>query len=364
MSVSDGVTVYDRERSYQGYTLFCESYEDPAASPDGTGKIHLVDMEGQAVHTWQTETAQQSFCKLRPNGNLLYPTRDRSDIAEAGIRELTPESDVVWHYHCRVDHDFQVLENGNLLVHTITDEMSPEIGPELKRNPYIVEVTPDAELVWEWRGDDHFADLREQLSADEWAYVRDRIDEEFPFDWAHNNTCQVVPPNETHELERERGDDPRFAPGNIVFSYRSLDVIGVIDRDSGDIVWAWGPDELDGQHNPQVLPNGNVLLYDNGTRREYSRVVELDPLSETIEWEYQTDPPESFFSPYISGVQRLPNGNTLICEGMEARLFEVTPDRDVVWDFTNPFDDEGALGNVYQCRRYDPEYVEPLLTDA
>jgi hypothetical protein len=359
--MSEGVTVHDTEKCYEGYTLFCETYEDAADAPDGTGNVHLVDMEGNAVHTWHTETATQSYAKLRPNGNLVYPTRDRTAAEEAGLRELTPDSDVVWSYRCRADHDFQILDDGNLLVHTIADHLAPQVGPELKRNPYIVEITPEKELVWEWRGEEHYDDLRAHLTDEEWDYVRTRIDEEYPFDWAHNNTCQVIPPNETYEREKAAGDDPRFAPGNITVSYRSLDVIGVIDRDSGDIVWAWGPDELDGQHNPHVLPNGNVLLFDNGTRRGYSRVLELDPLTETIEWEYAGSPRESFFSQYISGVQRLPNGNTLVCEGNEAHLFEVTPDGEVVWDFTNPFDDEGSLGNIYQCRRYDPEYVEPLL---
>jgi hypothetical protein len=155
----------------------------------------------------------------------------------------------------------------------------------------------------------------------------------------------------------------RFAPGNIVFSYRSLDVIGVIDRESGLIVWAWGPGELDGQHKPHVLPNGNLLIYDNGTLRGYSRAIELDPLTGDIEWSYTAQPPEAFLSKYISGAQRLPNGNTLICEGAKCHLFEVTPEGDVVWDYASPFQERGAL-SIYRCLRYEPGYVRPLLPSA
>lgn len=357
----DGVTVHDADRCYEGYTLFAETYLDGVIDDGATGAVHLVDMAGESVHSWEVESSLQSYCRLQPDGSLIYPTRDRSDIGRAGLRKLDPESNVEWYYHCRTDHDFQVLESGNLLIHTLDDHMVPELGSELKRNPYIVEITPEKELVWEWRGESHVEELRDLLDDAAWDHVWGRIEEEFPFDWAHNNTCQVIPPNETHERERDRGvESPRFAPGNIVFSYRSLDVIGVIDRDTGEIVWAWGPGEIDGQHKPHVLENGNVLLFDNGTLRGHSRVIELDPLTETIEWEYTATPEEDFFSPYISGAQRLPNGNTLVCEGSDARLFEVTPDHDVVWEFHNPFHG-GDSGSIYRCLRYSPDYVEPLL---
>jgi hypothetical protein len=152
-----------------------------------------------------------------------------------------------------------------------------------------------------------------------------------------------------------------FSPGNIIFSYRSVDIIGVIDRETSEIVWAWGPGVLDGQHKPHMLENGNILIFDNGTLRDYSRVIEVNPLTEQIEWEYTADPKEDFLSRYISGAQRLPNGNTLICEGGKPHLFEVTPDKEVVWDFVFPWHEEGGLGSVYRCLRYPPEYVQPLL---
>jgi len=138
-------------------------------------------------------------------------------------------------------------------------------------------------------------------------------------------------------------------------------VIGVIEKETGRIVWAWGPGVIDGQHKPHVLANGRVLIFDNGTLRGFSRVIEVDPLTEAIEWEYVADPPESFLSRYISSAQRLPNGNTLICEGGKSRLFEVTADGEVVWDFVNPHLTETAHHNIYRCLRYSPEYVEPLL---
>lgn len=356
-----GLITHDRERTSPGYTLFCESYEDPALAVDGRGKIYLIDMEGQVVHKWYTTTAQQSFCWLLPNGNLIYPTRDRSDITKAGLRELDPDSEVQWHYHCRIDHDFQVLPNGHILMHCVRDHMWRELGVMLKRCPYMIEIARDWELLWEWHGEHHLQELKELLPPEGWDHFRTRVAGEFSFDWAHNNTLQVIPHNATYERELQQGRQPRFSPGNIVFSYRSVDIIGVIDRQTSEIVWAWGPGVLDGQHQPHMLPNGNLLIFDNGTLRGWSRVIEVNPLTEEIEWEYCGTPRESFFSPYISGAQRLPNGNTLICEGGKAHLFEVTPEGEIVWDFYYPWHEEGGLGSIYRCHRYPPEYVRPLL---
>ena len=98
----------------------------------------------------------------------------------------------------------------------------------MTRHPYMIEVTRAGELVWEWRGEEHLEDLRELLPASAWDHVMDRASGQFAFDWAHNNTLQVIPLNPTHERELASGAAPRFAPGNIVFSYRSCDVIGVI----------------------------------------------------------------------------------------------------------------------------------------
>lgn len=358
-----GITIHEPERAWQGYTLFCESFIRPRAEGEPAHPIYLIDMDGEPVHRWEVEHSLQSFCRLLPNGHLVYPTRDRAEIegGTPGVREVDPDANLVRYYPCRVDHDFHVLENGNLLLHVITENYCPPLGPGMKRQCWMIEVTPEDELVWEWRAEEHLAELRALLGPDGWNHVMERATGEFAFDWAHNNTLQPIPSNLTAEKEKQAGHRPRFQPGNIFFSYRSCDVIGVIERETGHIVWAWGPGELDGQHKPHVLPNGNVLIFDNGTLRGWSRVIELNPLTEQIEWEYRGDEDHPFFSPYISSAQRLPNGNTLICEGGNARLFEVTPEGEIVWEFRNPYHVEQATGTVYRCLRYPESYVAPLL---
>ena len=106
---------------------------------------------------------------------------------------------------------------------------------------------------------------------------------------------------------------------------------------------AVGPGEIAHQHDPSLLDNGNILLFDNGAHRQdgscvsYSRVIEVNPTTNKIEWEYKANPPQSLYSALISGCQRLPNGNTLICEGLKGRVFEITMDGEIVWEYRSPF---------------------------
>jgi hypothetical protein len=96
-------------------------------------------------------------------------------------------------------------------------------------------------------------------------------------------------------------------------------------------------------------------MFDNGNGRNYSRVIEIDPATDEIAWEYTANPRDAFYSMNISGAQRLPNGNSLVCEGRSARFFEVTPDKDIVWEYISPFVVE-HLGQrsraVFRAHRY------------
>ena len=94
--------------------------------------------------------------------------------------------------------------------------------------------------------------------------------------------------------------------------------------------------------------------------------MEIDPSDNQIVWEYRGDPPISFFSYHISGADRLPNGNTLICEGAPGRIFEVTPAKDIVWEYINPFLGKSGAGvggttsgfanSVFRAHRYGPDH--------
>jgi hypothetical protein len=143
--------------------------------------------------------------------------------------------------------------------------------------------------------------------------------------------------------------------GNLMLSFNTISKVIMIDRASGDVTWRLKPETTRSQHNPTMLANGNILLFDNGNGRNYSRVIEIEPNSQDIVWEYTANPRDAFYSMNISGAQRLPNGNTLICEGRSARFFEVTPEKDIVWEYISPFVVEHLGQNsraVFRAHRY------------
>ncbi len=123
---------------------------------------------------------------------------------------------------------------------------------------------------------------------------------------------------------------------DILLSFCKMDLIAILSQKENKIVWKWGRGIVSRQHHPTLLDNGNVLIFDNGRAIGRSRILELDPVTKKIVWEYQATPPEKFYTPTRGAAQRFPNGNTLITESDKGHVFEVTDDGEIVWEFYNP----------------------------
>jgi outer membrane protein assembly factor BamB len=158
--------------------------------------------------------------------------------------------------------------------------------------------------------------------------------------------------------------------GDILASYRPTSTVIRISRTTGKILWKLGSPTVAGQHAPTLLANGNILIFDNGVHRlddpvPFSRVIEVDPATNTIVWKYQDKPAWNFFSPRMGCAQRLPNGNTLITESSFGRLFEVTNEGEIVWEYVNPFFGKPFFGGpptsesnqVFRAIRYSAEDI-------
>ena len=177
----------------------------------------------------------------------------------------------------------------------------------------IQEIATDGKLVWEWVAHEH-------LDPD----VTPRCPVCPRSTWIHANAVSELP------------------DGNILVSFAKSDVVAIIDKRTGDIKWQWGPGKLAHQHCPTVLDNGNILVFDNGMHPGgfawgFSTVIEVNPINKKIVWEYGGGGEEclDFYSSTLGSCQRLPNGNTLICEGTTGRIFEITPELELVWEFAN-----------------------------
>jgi len=350
-----GVRTYVRDKCFRGYTLFSPAWGD---------QEYLIDMRGLVVHTWRV--THSNVAELLPDGNLFTHNCGKS------LEELTPDSEMVWRWEGDESlananhHDFWV--DGDVVISlaakhepVIPGLFVPGTEPERLRTDVIVKLNRNKEILYKFSFGDHIERLCELAGYPlPIPYMRKTdaggYEPYGPVDWAHANTIEALPDT---PLGRK---DARFKAGNLLFSLRHLDIIGIVDPDLDEIVWCWGPGILDGQHQPTMLDSGNILVFDNGTYRGHSIVREIEPTTGEIVWQYEDG--EDFFSPFRAGSQRLPNGNTLICECDAGHLFEVTMAKEIVWDFWSPFVGQGPhhLGKrIHRATRYAPEAVEPLL---
>lgn len=163
----------------------------------------------------------------------------------------------------------------------------------------------------------------------------------------------VLHPNGIVVLDRKVG--PARA-GHLLLCLRELDWLAIVDPQAGRLVWSWGDGELDAPHHPTLLADGAILAFDNGRRRGFSRLLEVDPASSRIRWEWRASPPGAFYSRVRGSVEPLANGNLLVTESTRGRVFELARDGEIVWEFHNPERTaDGARRQIYRMIRIPPD---------
>jgi len=175
------------------------------------------------------------------------------------------------------------------------------------------------------------------------------------YDYYRLNSLEILPDNPLAKT------DSRFQAGNWLICFRQTNNIMILDKDSKEVVWSWGPGILDAPHMPTMLENGNILIFDNGETRGFSRIIELNPLTKEIVWKYQADPLDNFFSATRGSNQRLANNNTLISEADSGRVFEVTSDGEIVWEFFNFVKEGNKRKTIYRMMRFPEEEINSWL---
>ncbi len=296
------VTIFDPDRAWNGYTLAFYANRIPI----------LFDMNGRIVHRWPAARVK-SRLRLLEDGHLLAIALGR------GVVEYDWQGQEVWRWeadHGFAHHDVIRLGNGN----TVT-----LIRPDKGRFDDIVEVDPDGKIVWQWDSADH---LEPYILPKGWSKV----------DVTHLNSIQELPANRSFDQ-----GDQRFRPGNFLVSSREMNLVFIIDKLSGDLVWTYRGD-LEKQHEPLMIgpesPRaGNILIFNNRYGSFYadrqSSVLEIDPSTGTLLWQFRSD---GFFSPTSGVEQPLPNGNVLITSSRGGRTFEITRGGRTVWEWSPPFD--------------------------
>jgi hypothetical protein len=177
---------------------------------------------------------------------------------------------------------------------------------------------------------------------------------ETPSDVFHANSIMPLP--------KRKG---LWKEGDLLVSFRYMNLLAVFDRETMRILWSFGTDVLEGQHSPFVTEEGTILVFDNGMYRKYSRILEIDPEAKEIVWDYHAPIPRNFFSSTQGGVEVVENGDVLITDAESGRLLEITrdEDKDLVWEYFNPdvVEDGSLRAGIYRAHRFPAAMVNPVL---
>jgi hypothetical protein len=338
-----GVTFHDESLAHPGINLYCNHYGK------GTG-AYMIDMRGEIVHQWEApDSAALRLATLDGSGNL-YGVSSRDEGAK--LVKLDWNSNVLFELPGLYHHDIQFRPDGSVV--TLKSRRN-RVRHGTKRifilNNYLAFISADGEIIREIslfdvvRGQDVVRRILDEAEGDS----------RYPLDLLHTNTADVL------EM-----DIPGFCRrGNILLCMRNLDLIFVYDDESNEIVWQYRGDKVwQHPHEPRILPTGSLMILDNGRKRGWSRVIEMDPITKQIVWEYRGDPPPSFFTDVRGSIQRLPNGNTLVTETESGRVFEITQDGEPAWEWYNPlfYDEKRVI--VYRMKRLERSVVDTWMTGA
>jgi len=336
----------------------------------GRGINSVIQMDWDDKIVWQFDKFEQVQGFGPPSG--AGPKRGRPGGSPLGAKVWT----------AGVHHDFQregnpvgyyvpgmepMVDKGKTLILAYTASKNPRINSNVLLDDVIYEVTWDGKVVWKWVASEHV----DEMGFSELEFKAMQRNRAPRVDWLHVNCASYLGPNKWFD----RGDE-RFHPDNIIFDSKTANILAIIEKKTSKIVWLVGPRYdsspqlkklgwILGPHHTHMIPKGlpgagNILVYDNGGSagygdpdpvnrfryfRDYSRVIEFNPVTLEKEWEYSPVTLGMFvpgdgmreYSAYISSAQRLPNGNTLITEGADGRIIEVTPALEVVWEYVSPY---------------------------
>jgi hypothetical protein len=393
-----GTTIYYPEKCWNGYTLF----QSELHQKNTRGAV-LIDMNGNVVNRWQGLDGFPN--KMLPGGHVMGSTGMRDfkygyqDMVD--LVEVDWGGNVVWKFDkyelvkdprqqprwmARQHHDYQREGNpvgyyipgmeakadGKTLLLCHKNLKAPRISDKLLVDDTIIEVDKNGKITWEWVCSEHFEEMG---FSDRAKATLKRNPGMKPTgggmgDWMHMNSMSTLGPNKFYD-----NGDGRFHPENIIWDGRQTNIIAIINRKTGEIVWQLGPyftatkalrkiGQIIGQHHAHMIPRGlpgegNILVFDNGgaagygapnpsapsgidnARRDFSRVLEFHPITLEIMWQYPAPGPglggNRLYSSFVSSAQRLPNGNTMITEGNGGRIFEVTAGHETVWEYVSPY---------------------------
>jgi outer membrane protein assembly factor BamB len=325
------VLVHVEGATHDGYNFY--------SSRKATG-ARLIDMGGRSIHEWQTaQVGGWQHAELLPNGDVIVIVKNER------LSRYDKDSKLLWSVAGRFHHDLWIHDDEIYVLSRIAREYVDLHADIPVLEDRISVISMDGELkrevsILETLQNSSYAFLLPSIS-----HMKAKSKNPTQLDLLHTNHVEVFDGRPAHR-------HPIYARNNILISMRNINAIAILDGETHEILWIWGPSNLTFQHHPTLLDNGNILLFDNGATQ--SRILEINPVSNEFVWSY--GPVDGFFSRRRGGNQRLANGNTLITESDTGYAFEVTPTGETVWEFANPVvNRKKERQAIWRMTRVDPE---------
>ncbi len=348
-----GVVVYDTSKVSPGYNLLISGH-----APD----VFLMDMNGEIVHSWfNSEVTLSNLWPEAPDEEDVFDTWRRAHLADngdltavilgGGIVKLDKDSNILWVTEgFGAHHDLDIDENGNVYA----------LGREVHINEkYSAEesISEDYICIFDSLGNGiRTISAYDVLANSIYAPVLFRARRSG--DLLHCNTIEYIRPG----MLPEDYTGP-FRPETVILSHRGVSLVCAVDLEEETVYWAESDFWL-AQHEPSLLHDGTILVFDNQGRPYKSSVLDFDPESREILWSYSGDEDNPFYSRVLGSCQRLPDGNTLIIESTMGRVFEVTPEGETVWEYYNPQragDDNELIATLFDVVRIPAADVDTWL---
>ncbi|MDM8528871.1 DUF1566 domain-containing protein [Anaerolineales bacterium HSG24] len=408
-SIYEGYNLYSPLQSKQTYlmdnsgnTVYTwDSNYSPALS------VYLLD-DGNLLHTGNM--SNQYFTQTMGSPPSRQPSQSQTASGGGGsIQKIDQNNNVVWEYEYSSQtylqhHDVEMLPNGNLLILAWEKKTEAEAIAAGRNSTlvadgelwveHLIEVNSNKDIVWEWYLWDHLIQDHDQ-SKPNFGTVGDHPE------LVDLNYTQGGPNGSGADWTHANSVDYNANFDQIMLSVHNFSEIWIIDHGTttaesathtggdrgkgGDLLYRWGnpqtydagtstDQKLFAQHDARWILDGysgagNILVFNNGQGRSEGNISTVDEIVPDVDgsgnytapaagsayeptdqtWVYSLD--SSLYSSNISGAERLPNGNTLICSGANGTFLEVTSDKQVVWQH------EVTDKEVFRVSRHGTDYA-------
>jgi hypothetical protein len=366
---------------------------------------YLINETGAVNHTWQSAYYPNLDSYMVDNGSIILAIA----YGNGGFQKIAYDGTILWEYHYTRDgsyasHDVVPLPNGDVIM-IMQEVKSYAQAVQAGRNPntvggafypdFLIQVhktgPTSGDIVWEWHIWDHLIqhyDATKDNYGDVSAHpelININFGEDFVGDWIHMNSVDYNPQFDQVLMSGHNFDEVWIIDHSTTTEQAAEHSGGQYDH-GGDLIYRWGnPQAYDRgnannkklyfQHQccwikPGLPGAGNILVFCNGNNHPggpLSTVDEFTPDINNITGEYYLPPggtygpdnqtwhyplPSNYYADIMSGAQRMLNGNTLICSGTTGYFIEVTPDKQIVWTYLNPYPTPGST-------LYRTEYIPP-----